>query len=52
MRVHRTQIAPDDPWLTMPAEMAGDFMGGDTFVRARSRVEAPLPETDLFAGLW
>ena len=51
MRAHRTQIAPDDPWLNFPEEVAGEIMGADTFVRARSLVPSPVPEDDLFAGL-
>lgn len=51
MRAHRTQIAPDDPWFSLPDELAADLLRTDTFTRARSLVEAPLPEDDLFAGL-
>lgn len=51
MRAHRTQIAPDDPWLNFPDEMTGEVMGTDSFVLARSLVTSPLPEDDLFAGL-
>lgn len=51
MRAHRTQIAPDDPWLNFPDELAGELMGANTYVRARSLADAPLPEEDLFAGL-
>lgn len=51
MRAHRTQIAPDDPWLNLPEELAAEFGTTDSFTRARSLVEAPLPEDDLFAGI-
>jgi mycothiol conjugate amidase Mca len=51
MRAHRTQIAPDDPWLNLPEELAARLEVTDTFTRARSLVDAPLPEDDLFAGL-
>jgi mycothiol S-conjugate amidase len=51
MRVHRTQIAPDDPWLNLPEEMTRELMQTDSYVRIRSLVDAPLPENDLFTGL-
>lgn len=51
MQAHRTQIAQDDPFMSMPEEVGAQVMGEGTFTRARSLVEAPLPETDLFAGL-
>lgn len=51
MRAHRTQIAPDDPWLNLPDELIQELAQQDTFVRARSLVPAPTPEDDLFAGL-
>lgn len=51
MRAHRTQIAPDDPWLNFPEELARDLMRSDTFVLARSLVSSSLPEDDLFAGV-
>ena len=51
MRAHRTQISPDDPWLNLPEDLAAELQLTDTFTRARSLVDAPLPEDDLFAGL-
>jgi LmbE family N-acetylglucosaminyl deacetylase len=51
MRAHRTQIAADDPWLNIPEDLAAELQQTDTFTRARSLVDAPLPEDDLFAGL-
>lgn len=51
MRAHRTQITADDPFLNIPDEVALQVMHQATFTRARSRVEAPVPEHDLFAGL-
>lgn len=51
MRVHRTQIAPDDPWLNMPEELVAELQLTDTFTRARCLVQAPLPEDDLFADI-
>jgi LmbE family N-acetylglucosaminyl deacetylase len=51
MRAHRTQISPDDFWLNMPDDLAATIQGADAFTRARSLVEVPVPEDDLFAGL-
>jgi mycothiol S-conjugate amidase len=51
MRAHRTQISPDDFWLSLPEDLAAKIQGADAFTRARSLVEAPVPEDDLFAGL-
>jgi mycothiol conjugate amidase Mca len=51
MQAHRTQIAPDDPFLNIPEELGLEIFGADTFTRARSLVEAPVPEHDLFAGI-
>jgi LmbE family N-acetylglucosaminyl deacetylase len=51
MWAHRTQISPDDPWLSLPDDLAAELQQGDTYTRARSLVDAPLPEDDLFAGL-
>jgi mycothiol conjugate amidase Mca len=51
MRAHRTQISPDDPFFKLPEELGLEIFGADTFTRARSLVEAPLPEDDLFKGV-
>ncbi len=54
MEAHRTQISESSPFFMMrqlPREALLEFAGTETFVRRESRVEAPLPETDLFAGL-
>jgi mycothiol conjugate amidase Mca len=51
MRVHRTQVAADDPWLNLPDDVAVELQPTDKFTRSRSLVDAPLPEDDLFAGL-
>ncbi len=48
-RAHRTQI-PDD-WFLLRAGSDREVFGKEGFVRIFSRVEAPLPEDDLFAGL-
>jgi LmbE family N-acetylglucosaminyl deacetylase len=51
LRAHRTQI-PDD-WfaLTVPEEDRAAWFGIESFVRVFSAVDAPIPESDLFAGI-
>ncbi len=49
---HATQIDPDSPhWFGLPPEVERDLHVFDPYYRARSLVEAPLPEDDLFAGV-
>jgi N-acetyl-1-D-myo-inositol-2-amino-2-deoxy-alpha-D-glucopyranoside deacetylase len=51
MRAHRTQI-PEDSWFIKLADVVGpQAWATETFERARSSVDAPTPEDDLFAGL-
>jgi mycothiol conjugate amidase Mca len=54
LRVHRTQIAADSPFLKMPAELQRELNDREFFTLLASRV--PLPpregwEDDLFAGV-
>jgi mycothiol conjugate amidase Mca len=51
MRVHRTQIPEDSFLLNVPEDLLEMVWGGESFIRARSLVEAPDAEDDLFAGL-
>lgn len=57
LRCHRTQLAPDHPWLTAPPEFRREYMGYEYFslagVRGRPGPGNPqeMKETDLFAGL-
>jgi mycothiol S-conjugate amidase len=49
---HRTQINPDSPfWFGIPSEHARLVHPFDDYVLARSLVDAPTPEDDLFAGI-
>lgn len=52
LRAHATQIDPDSPfWFGLPdAELAALYPWED-YELARTRVDAPVPETDLFAGI-
>ncbi len=47
---HASQI--NDSWFSkIPPAVAEEVFGEETFIRARNETEAPVPETDLFAGL-
>jgi mycothiol S-conjugate amidase len=49
---HATQVDPNSPfWFGLPREVARTVHPFDDYIRARSLVDAPLPEDDLFAGL-
>jgi LmbE family N-acetylglucosaminyl deacetylase len=50
LQSHASQI--QDSWFSkIPPEVATDAFGFETFVRVTDTTGAPLPETDLFAGL-
>lgn len=53
LRCHRTQLAPDHPWLNLPLEFRREHMGHEYFALAATRegVATTVPEEDLFAGL-
>jgi len=47
---HASQI--EDSWFSkIPSDVVTDAFGHETFIRARNRAPAPVPETDLFAGI-
>lgn len=49
---HRTQVDPNSRfWFGLPPEVAREIHPYDDYIRARSLVDAPLPEEDLFAGV-
>ena len=49
---HATQIDPTSPfWFGLPPEAEQTVHPFDDYVLARSRVDAPVPEDDLFAGV-
>jgi mycothiol S-conjugate amidase len=49
---HATQIDPESPfWFGLPTEVARAIHPVDEYVLARSLVDSPGPEDDLFAGL-
>jgi mycothiol S-conjugate amidase len=49
---HATQVDPNSPfWFGLPREEAIKVHPYDEYIRARSLVDAPTPEDDLFAGV-
>lgn len=47
---HASQI--NDSWFSkIPPQVAEEVFGEETFIRARNETAAPVPETDLLAGL-
>jgi LmbE family N-acetylglucosaminyl deacetylase len=50
LQAHASQLA-DTVWLKVSDDEFAELFGQESFVRSRDRSGAPLPETDLFAGL-
>jgi mycothiol S-conjugate amidase len=49
---HETQIDPASPfWFGLPEEELAKLHVSDSYILARSLVDTPVPETDLFAGV-
>jgi LmbE family N-acetylglucosaminyl deacetylase len=48
---HVTQISTDNPFMTFGLEGWREFWSRESFILRESRIEAELPETDLFAGI-
>jgi mycothiol S-conjugate amidase len=49
---HETQIDPQSPfWFGLPSEEMAKLNSQEEYVLARSLVDAPVPERDLFAGV-
>jgi mycothiol S-conjugate amidase len=51
LRAHATQIDPDGFWFQVPMEIQRRAWPTEDFQLARSLVDSPLPESDLFAGV-
>jgi len=52
LKAHRTQIDPESAfWFGLPPEVADRIHPWDDYELARSLVDAPTPEDDLFAGV-
>jgi mycothiol S-conjugate amidase len=49
---HATQIDPESPfWFGLPPEQSRDLYPYEDYILARSLVDSPIPEDDLFAGV-
>ena len=48
---HVTQMSPNSPFLRFGADAWREFWAKEAYVLRESRVPAPAPETDVFAGL-
>jgi mycothiol S-conjugate amidase len=48
---HATQIDPEGSWFAIPLEIQQKVWPTEDYELARSLVDAPAPEDDLFAGL-
>jgi mycothiol S-conjugate amidase len=51
LKAHATQVDPDGFWFRVPHEIQAAVWPTEDFELARSLVDAPLPEDDLFAGV-
>ena len=51
LRAHATQVDPDGFWFHVPMELQLKVWPTEDFELARSLVDSPLPESDLFAGV-
>ncbi len=50
LQAHASQLA-DTVWVRVDEDEFAELFGQETFIRARDRSGAALPETDLYAGL-
>ena len=52
LKAHATQIDPESPfWFGLPDAVVSELYPWEDYELARSRIDAPTPEDDLFAGL-
>jgi mycothiol S-conjugate amidase len=51
LRAHATQVDPDGFWFKIPLDLQQKVWPTEDFELARSLVDSPLPESDLFAGI-
>lgn len=51
LRAHATQVDPDGFWFRVPLDIQRAVWPTEDFELARSLVDGPLPEDDLFAGV-
>jgi mycothiol S-conjugate amidase len=51
LRAHATQVDPDGFWFKVPLDLQQKVWPTEDFELARSLVDSPVPESDLFAGI-
>jgi mycothiol S-conjugate amidase len=51
LRAHATQVDPDGFWFHVPMDLQQKVWPTEDFELARSLVDSPVPESDLFAGI-
>ncbi|GAA2654735.1 mycothiol conjugate amidase Mca [Paractinoplanes durhamensis] len=51
LRAHATQVDPDGFWFRIPLELQQKVWPTEDFELARSLVDSPIPESDLFTGI-
>jgi mycothiol S-conjugate amidase len=51
LRAHATQVDPDGFWFRIPLELQQKVWPTEDFELARSLVDSPVPESDLFTGI-
>jgi len=51
LRAHATQVDPDGSWFRVPLAIQEKAWPTEDYELARSLVDSPLPEDDLFAGV-
>ncbi|GGK14898.1 mycothiol S-conjugate amidase [Pilimelia terevasa] len=51
LRAHATQVDPDGMWFRAPMEVQRRYWATEDYELALTRIDSPLPEDDLFAGL-
>jgi mycothiol S-conjugate amidase len=51
LRAHATQVDPDGFWFHIPLDLQQKVWPTEDFELARSMVDSPIPESDLFAGI-
>jgi mycothiol S-conjugate amidase len=51
LRAHATQVDPDGFWFACPLDVQQQVWPTEDYQLARSLVDTPLPEDDLFAGI-
>jgi mycothiol S-conjugate amidase len=51
LRAHATQVDPDGFWFHIPLDLQQKVWPTEDFELARTLVDSPIPESDLFAGI-